>query len=105
MSKGLKIGAKVSGERGKVLDKGDFTEANRKETVFGTVSAQLGVGRGRKWTVVWETVQKSTTLPARRLTVVSNNLVDDIPEASSSSESEASSEPSDAGAAGCYWSL
>jgi hypothetical protein len=53
----FKIGAKVSGERGKVLDKGDFTEANKKESVFGTVSAQLGVGRGRKWTVVWETVK------------------------------------------------
>ena len=67
MVNSLTVGTKVKGVCEKVFEKGAFPSSDKKLIVRGTITAQVGKGRSRKWTVTWDYATKSSTIHARRL--------------------------------------
>jgi hypothetical protein len=101
MVKNLVLNMKVSGVRGQVLEPADVMPSNAKDLLVGTIVAQVGQGKGRRWSVKWDNPARTTNCITRRLspfTPVSDVHLDsniDSDDSQSGSESEDPAEEDD----------
>ena len=92
MVKGLKVGLKVRGQCSKVLAKGDYDKAIRNDTIFGVITAQVGIGKKRTWRVKWKHPLKTSEVGPRRLELAADDDDDSIESSSNGDDSSQSEE-------------